>query len=363
VTTRVTDLHCDTVLEVQGGADLLAGHPEGQLDLERLERGGVGLQVFACYVAPTIPHGRAHALALELLDRIDEACARSTGKLAKAETVADVDRVLGEGASVAAVAAIENGHAIEEDLAKLERLRLRGVRYMTLTHARNLSWASSSGERSCAFEGLTAFGEKVVEAMNEMGMVVDVSHVHETTFWDVARLSRRPFIASHSNAAAICPTPRNLTDDQIRAVAASGGMVGINFYPGFLDREYAAKQDAELGDLFEALEAIEREHRYDAGARLAEGRKLAARQQAIMAGVRPGVGRILDHVEHVARLVGDDHVGFGTDFDGVPDLPEGVPDCAAFPRILDGLAERGFDAASIEKIGWLNFRRVLEGNP
>ncbi len=360
---RVADLHCDTPLEIRGGADLAAGHAEGHVDAGRLERGGVGLAVFACYVAPSLPAGRAFAEAMDLLDRIDEACAASGGRLAKAETTADIDRVLEGGATTAVVAAVENGHAIEEDLGRLERLRLRGVRYMTLTHSRNLSWAASSGEASCSFEGLTAFGEKVVHAMNEMGIVVDVSHAHATTVRDVARITRRPFLASHSDAAALCPIPRNLADDGIRAVAASGGLVGINFFPGFLDPAYAEAQESRIGDLFEALEAVEREHGDDPARRLAAGRQLAASMRERMAPVRPGIGRIADHVLHVVGLVGDDHAGFGSDFDGVPDLPEGVPDCSAFPRILRELRERGLSEPSVAKIAWGNFRRVLDANP
>jgi membrane dipeptidase len=233
---------------------------------------------------------------------------------------------------------------------------------MTLTHARNLSWAASSGEERCDFEGLTAFGEKVVAAMNEMGIVVDVSHVHETTFRDVVRFSRRPFIASHSDASAICACARNLTDDQIRAVADHGGLVGINFYPGFLDAAYAARQNAELGDLFAAFEKVEREHLDDPVRRVEEGRRLARTLREKMAPARVPLDRIVDHLEHVVRLVGDDFVAFGSDFDGVPDLPDGVADCAAFPRILDRMRERGFSEPSIAKIAGANFRRVLDAN-
>ena len=363
MSTPVTDLHCDTALEIQAGADLGAGCPDGHVDLERLDKGGVALQVFVAFVASVIPKARAFREAMDLLDGVERACARSGGALVKVETLDEADRALERGARTAAILAIENGHAIEENLANLERLRLRGVRYMTLTHARNLAWAASSGEERCDFEGLTAFGEKVVAAMNEIGIVVDVSHVHATTFRDVARLCRRPFIASHSNASALCPCPRNLTDDQIRTVADHGGLIGINFYPGFLDTAYAERQSAELGDLFAALEEVERAHLDDPFRRIEGTRRLARTLRERMTPVRPALDRIVDHVEHVARLVGDDFVAFGSDFDGVPDLPDGVPDCAAFPRILDRMRERGFSEISIAKIAGRNFRRVLDANP
>lgn len=361
--TPVTDLHCDTALEIQGGADLIQGHPEGHVDLERLEKGGVALQVFVAYVTSTLPKGRAFREAMELLDGVEAACERSAGALVKVETVREADLALEGGAKTAAILAVENGHAIEESIANLERLRRRGVRYMTLTHAKNLPWAASSGEERCDFEGLTAFGEKVVAAMNELGIVVDVSHVHETTFRDVARLTRRPFIASHSDASAICPCARNLTDEQIRVIADRGGLVGINFYPGFLDAAYAERQNAELGDLFVALQKIEKEHLDDPVRKLEGSRRLSSELRGRMAKAAVPLDRIVDHVEHMVRLVGDDFVAFGSDFDGVPDLPQGVPDCAAFPAILDRMRERGFSEASIAKIAGGNFRRVLEANP
>jgi membrane dipeptidase len=361
--TPVTDLHCDTALEIRAGADLLAGNPEGHVDLERLERGAVALQLFAAYVSSALPEDRAFREAMDLLDGVEAACARSAGALVRVETAAEADRATEHGAKTAAILAVENGHAIEGSLSNLERLRARGVRYMTLTHARNLSWAASSGEERCDFEGLTSFGERVVAAMNEMGIVVDVSHVHETTFRDVARLSRRPFIASHSCAAALCPCARNLTDEQIRVLAGKGGLVGINFYPGFLDRAYAERQNAELGDLFAALEEVEREHLDDPVRRAEASRELNRTLRERMASVRCPLDRIVDHVEHVVRLVGDDFVAFGSDFDGVPDLPGGVPDCGAFPAILDRMRERGLPEASIAKIAGTNFRRVLDANP
>ncbi len=361
-TPSVIDLHCDTILEVQGGADVVRGNPDGHVDVPRLREGRVGLQVFACFVTPVLPEGRAFDEACALLDLVGSICDRSAGSLVKVESRADAEEVSTRAGATAVVPAVENGHAIEADLRKLERIRRLGARYMTLTHAKNLSWAASSGEPRCGFDGLTRFGEKVVAAMNEMGLIVDVSHVHESTFWHVARVCRRPFIASHSNASALCGTPRNLTDDQIRAVAASGGMIGINFYPGFLDGAYAERQDRELGDLFAALQDVEREHLSDPVRRNAELRRLYATLRERMAPTRVGMDRIIDHVEHVVRLVGDEHVGFGSDFDGIPDVPEGVPDCAAFPRLLARMGERGFTDASIERIVHGNFLRVLGDN-
>lgn len=360
--TRTADLHCDTVLEIQAGADLVSGNPEGHVDVPRLEMGAVRIQVFAAFIASSRPRGRAFSDAIALLDLLDQTCERSAGRLVRADTASKAQAIAAQDGATAALAAVENGHAIEDDLKKLDVLRRRGVVYMTLTHAKNLGWAASSGEDRCSFAGLTAFGRKVVEAMNDLGMIVDVSHVHETTFWDVAKISRKPFIASHSNAFSLCPLPRNLTDDQVRAVAASGGMIGINFFPGFLDATYAKKQDELLGDMFAALDRIEKQHEEDPPGRMQEYRRLAREMRARMAPYRPGLDRVVDHVEHLVNLVGDDHVGFGSDFDGVGDLPDGLGDCARYPALLDRMRERGFPAQAIEKIAAGNFLRVLEAN-
>lgn len=214
--TLVADLHCDTVLELQGGADI-ANNPEGHIDIPRLRQGGVGLQVFAAFVSSTLPADKAFAEANVLWDLMDGVCAAHPETFVKARTAQEVEGAVRAG-KIAAVAAVENGHAIEGDLGKLEALARRGVRYMTLTHVRHLPWAASSGEAGDGPGGLTAFGCEVVRAMNGLGVIVDLSHAHEKTFWDVARVAKLPFIASHSCAAALCPMPRNLEDDQIRSV-------------------------------------------------------------------------------------------------------------------------------------------------
>jgi membrane dipeptidase len=354
----VCDLHLDTVLEIQGGADLRRGNPEGHVDLARMRAGGAGLLVFACFIPNVLPHGRAFREATDLLDLIDRTCRDIPDELEKVETAVDAERALAAG-RIGILPAVENGLAIESDLGKLEQLRRRGARYLTLTHARHLEWAASSDEPWTGTSGLTAFGREVVRAMEDLGMIVDVSHVHASTFWDVARIARRPFIASHSCAAALCPVARNLTDDQIKAVAASGGMVGVNFFPGFLDPDYFAGDASALEALYAELQRIELECADDPVRRLAESRRMARAARESRGAAKADLDLLVAHIRHLVDLVGDDHVGLGSDFDGVFELPRDVPDCAAYPRILERLARAGLSEDSVRRIAGGNFLRVL----
>jgi len=354
----VCDLHVDTVLEVQGGADLGAGHPEGHVDIPRLRAGGAGLMVFACFVPSILPAGRAFREATDLLGEIDRLCARFPDDLQKVETAADAEAARARG-RVSVLPAVENGHAIASDLGKLEELRRRGARYLTLTHALHLEWAASSGGEGPGPGGLTELGREVVREMERLGMIVDVSHVHESTFWDVVRIARKPFIASHSCAAALCPLARNLTDDQVKAVAASGGMVGVNFFPAFLDPGYMAEGDETLGRLFRELEHVERTYADDPARKVAEMHRSARAAREARGPANADVGTVAAHIRHMVDLVGADHVGIGSDFDGVPDLPRGAGDCAAYPGILDRLAAEGLGEDAVKKIAGANFLRVL----
>lgn len=356
----IADLHGDTLLGLQGGASL-AGYPEGHVDLPRLRRGRVGLQVFVGFVSTTIPAEDAFSEATALLDLFDRACGEHGDVLERTVTAEDVERAAA-GGRIAAVAAIENGHAIDGQIANLEALARRGVRYMTLTHSRHLAWAASSGEDGDGPGGLTAFGREVVAAMNALGVIVDISHVHATTFWDVARVARRPFIASHSCAAALCPMARNLTDDQLKAVADSGGLIGINFYPGFLDAQYFPSRGGSIDALFGDFERIERETLGDPGRRNAEMNRVAEAWRRANGPADADVDTVCDHVEHVARIAGDAAVAFGSDFDGVPDLPRGLSNCGELPAVLERLGARGWSEARLRKLAWSNALRVLRAN-
>ena len=358
---KIIDLHCDTIQEIQAGVNFRESAASSHIDLNRLKKGNVGVMTFACFISSILPQKKAFSEVNKLLDLITEIAEQNSEEITFTETADEIEKIINSD-KIGILAAVENGHAIENNLDNLEKLRMRGVRYMTLTHSKNLSWAASSGEKSCDFEGLTNFGEKVISAMNDMGVVIDVSHVHESTFWDVARLSNRPFIASHSNASSVCPIARNLTDDQIKAIADSGGMVGINFFPGFLDIKYWDELLNRCGELFEIFDEIEKKHINNPVQKMSEMRKWSAELKNKMADQIVKSDKIIEHIDHIIKLVGDDYVGFGSDFDGVPALPANINGCDYYPELINMLEQKGYNNTSIEKISHRNFIRVLSDN-
>lgn len=333
----IVDLHCDTVMRIQSGADITKTDG-GHVDIPRLKAGGVGLQGFAAFIAPDVPATDALAETIEKLDVITALCEANPDDLQLVKTATDVIEAV-RGERVGVLLTVENGHAIECSLDNLQRLRDRGVRSMTLVHSKNLSWVASCSEESCPFDGLTSFGNQVVDAMNEMGMIVDVSHASEAAFWKIAarvRRSGKPFIASHSNAWELCRMSRNLKDDQIREIAEQGGTIGVNFFPWFLDQAY-----------------------YDNALRLKDEGLTEDNLIEKMSGVSVTSEAILDHIDYIVALVGDRHVSLGSDFDGIPSTPDDVTGSDGYPVILDRLAERGYSDESIERIAWGNFMRVF----
>ncbi len=358
---KIIDLHCDTITEIQAGINLLEENPSGQINIQRLKDGNVGVQLFACFVSSVLPKNRPWKEVEELINLTFITCDLFKEHLEFVETSQEIESVL-KSDKIGIMIAVENGYVIENRLLNLEKLRTLGTRYLTITHSKNLDWAASSGEKKCDFSGLTNFGRKVVNAMNEMGMIIDVSHVHESTFWDIAKISRRPFIASHSNASAICKIPRNLTDDQIKAIANSGGMVGINFFSGFLDESYHSKLVLRCGDLFNLLDEIELKYMNDPVKRHAAMNEFYLELSKRMDDIKVGIEKIADHIEHIVNLVGDDYVGFGSDFDGIPTLPVEISGCDGYRQIIKVLQQRGFSNESLNKITHNNFIRVLKDN-
>jgi membrane dipeptidase len=358
---KVIDLHCDTVGEIQAGKNILNGNPQGHVDIERLQRGKAGGIVFAAFVSSVLPGEKAYLEAFELMDIIKQTCEELNTVISYTDSYNSVIETM-KSEKTAIVPAIENGHAINNQIKNLEIFRMLGARYLTLTHSKNLDWAASSAEKSCEFEGLTDFGIKVVHAMNELGMITDVSHVHESTFWDVARHTKKPFIASHSNAQSICPINRNLTDDQIKAVADSGGMIGVNFFPGFLDVNYQKGLEQFCGDLFDAFDQIEKKYMNDPIEKNKGLHSFYNDLQSRMIKYEVGIEKIIEHIEHIVNLVGADFVGFGSDFDGIPALPAGISGCDIYTKIIEMLLDKFQDELVVEKIAYKNFLRVLKDN-
>jgi membrane dipeptidase len=354
----VIDMHADTVQRVlDEGADLLAGAPGWHADLPMMRAGGLDAQFFSIWPDPfefwgEAAYTRAHAL----IGALDGQLEKHSEHLARALTADDIRRIVGTG-KIAALMGIEGGHAINDSLDALREFHARGVRYMTLTHSRSTTWAGSSGDAEGREQGLSDFGREVVREMNRLGLIVDISHVSDPTFWDVMEVAARPVIASHSAARSLSNHHRNLTDDMIRAVAETGGVVCVVFYPIFLDEGYARAAREVFAGLKPRFEEIEAGmEKTSAG--YAKDRLSA---EALCEGVAPlPLARLADHIDHIARLVGPAHVGLGSDFDGINCTPQGLENVAALPALTHELARRGYGAEELEKILGGNILRVME---
>lgn len=359
----VFDGHADTALRLvdDGHAldDLSAG---GQIDLPRMEAGGLNAEFFTAYVDPEkyIPGARDRALAL--LAAVREQVARFPSRIVLACTAAEVEAAARRGCR-AAIPAIEGGHAIEDSLEHLREFHRQGVRLMTLTWNNCHNWADGClpGPNDPRHGGLTGFGREVVEEMERLGMIVDVSHASPETFRDVARIATRPFVASHSCAAALNPFVRNLDDDQLRAIARHGGVVGVCFASAFLIDEMALWKQVQQTEEYARVSG--RTGNRSAPDPLA-GLNPALLPPPVAALYEARVPRatledLLDHIDHLVRVMGPAHVALGSDFDGVKRLPVGLDSAADLPRVTRGLVARGYDEQTIRAILGGNWLRVL----
>jgi membrane dipeptidase len=365
---KIADLHCDTVGRIQAGVDIAAGNPAGpsagHVDIPRMRAGEVGLQAFAAYIAPETAPRSAFPMVISKIESIQTMCKTNPDDLVLVTDAKSAERTAAVN-KIGILLTVENGQAIDESIENLGTLRQRGVRAMTLVHSRNTSWVASCSEDSCEFDGLSAFGEQVVDAMNEMGMIVDVSHAHESAFWKVAKRLRgsgRPFIATHSNAWELCRIPRNLKDDQIREIADQGGVIGINFFASFLDQSYHETAAERNTDFRAFAESADKRHGEDAHGSELAFQEIGTEYRRRLSGVTITAESIVRHIDHIVNLVGDDCVAFGSDFDGILSTPEDVTGSDGYPTILRILSRRGYSEASLEKIAWKNVMRVLRAH-
>jgi membrane dipeptidase len=331
-------------------------------DLRRMKAGGLGAEFFAVYVGKEFvgkkpsEGGGAARRALDVIDVVKEQIRRHPESLEAASTSADIRRIVKSG-KIAALMGIEGGHAIEDSLPALRMFYNLGVRYMTLTHTNTNDWADSEGDINNPsvnhHNGLTDFGREVVGEMNRIGMMIDISHVADKTFYDVIATSRAPVIASHSSCRAIADNPRNMSDDMLKAVAKNGGVVMVNFYDGFLD-----PRKAKLAFQSRAMED-ELKLNYPNEAKRVQD-ELDKWRKANDPGKTP-LSVLMDHIEHVIKVAGIDHVGIGSDFDGVPltGLPEGMEDISKLPTITYELMKRGYSDPDIKKVLGENLLRVM----
>lgn len=346
------DSHIDTLQRVLNGREDIAQRTsKGHVDLPRLREAGMRAPFFALYVPTYYKGGEAVRRTLQLRDAMQGVLDVNSKELELALNATDVERIVKAG-RIAAVLTIESGHAIADDLAVLRMYHRLGVRSMTLTHFRNTNWADSSTDTP-QHDGLSEFGRAVVREMDRLGMIVDISHVSDKTFYDTLGVATKPVIASHSSCRALADVPRNMTDEMIRALAKQGGVIGINFGAGFVSRkeaEQARRRFAERAAVEPNL----------TGRALDE---FAARDYLDNYSVmKPNQATLADavaHVDHVVKLVGADHVGIGSDWDGISTVPAGLEDVSKLPALTAELLKRGYSERDVEKILGGNFLRVM----
>jgi membrane dipeptidase len=361
----VVDTHADTPQRfLDEGFDIGSTDPNdmGHISLDKARRGHLGAEFFSIWVDPETNQGHFAQHTFDLIDSVYEQAAHHPDRMMVAFSVADIERAHKEH-KLAALMGIEGGHSIENDMRLLRDCYRLGVRYMTLSWSNTNEWADSSGDiddpKIQHHNGLTDFGKQVVLEMNRLGMMVDISHVADKTFWDVMAVTKAPVIASHSSARALVNAPRNMTDDMLRAVAKNGGVVQVNFYSGFVDENFRKAMEAQDKDekaavqkYIDSLKAQNKPVNYIEVDRI---------EREWMAKIpRPPFKSLIDHIDHIAKVAGVDHVGLGSDFDGVSGAtPEGMNSAADLPKITQALLERGYGVDDIKKVLGGNLLRVF----
>jgi membrane dipeptidase len=360
----VVDTHNDITSKIlDGGFDL--GKPDGKThtDLARMKAGGITAEFFSIYVDPDFtkpgaPDGGPARRALDMIDVTYQQIERHPDALVLATSESDIRRAKRDG-KIAVLMGIEGGHAIENSLFALREFYRLGVRYMTLTHTNTNDWADSAGgfgrQPEARHHGLSPFGEEVVREMQRIGMLVDVSHVSDDTVASVLRVAKAPIIASHSSSRALANVPRNLTDDQLRAIGQNGGVVMVNFFVGFLDPKQIAHDEAFFKNHGAEIKDI-REKYKDDHEKMHE--ELGRLRKLDPAPPTP-LPLLIDHIDHVAKVAGIDHVGLGSDFDGIPELPQGLGGVDGLPKITLELVKRGYTDEQVKKVLGENFLRVF----
>ncbi|MFT4022337.1 MAG: dipeptidase [Flavihumibacter sp.] len=335
-------------------------------DIDRFRKGGVDVQVFSIFCDDKYGKGTAFSYALREIDSLDAIVARNPSKMMAVNTVADL-RTAVRKKRLGAMKGVEGGHMIEDSMLYLDSLYKRGARYLTLTWNNSTSWASSAWDETyfdqgkptpIKQKGLNDFGRQIVRHMNELGMLVDLSHVGKQTFFDALQTSTKPVLVSHSCVYAICPVPRNLTDEQILALGKNGGVIHLNFYSGFLDSSFNRRREAFQASHRAEVDSLKAARMPDYEIDDFIARKYPEEAEQL----RPGMNLLLDHLDHIVKLIGVDHVGLGSDFDGIDSSPLDLNGVEDMPNITSALLLRGYTKKDIYKILGGNFVRLLKAN-
>jgi membrane dipeptidase len=361
----VVDTHADTPQRfLDGGFDIGSTDPadKGHISLDKARAGNLGAEFFSIWVDPRISSNHFSQKTLDLIDSVYQQAARHPDRMMMAFSVDDIERAHKDH-KLAALMGIEGGHSIENDIHLLRDFYRLGVRYMTLSWSNTNEWADSSGDINDAkiqhHNGLTDFGKEVVLEMNHLGMMVDISHVSDKTFWDAIATTKAPVIASHSSARALANHPRNMTDDMLRAVAKNGGVVQVNFFSAFDDAKYLEASQAQAKERDAAVEVALAKKRAS-GQAITYLDEDMVEEEWLARIPRPPFSSLIDQIDHIAKVAGLDHVGLGSDFDGVSGAtPAGMDSAADLPKITQALLDRGYSAEDIRKILGGNLLRVF----
>jgi membrane dipeptidase len=356
----VLDTHDDTTQRFfTKDFDIGKRNPDGHVDIPRMREGGMNAIFFSIWIDGRIMGPPAVQKALDQIDAVHENVIKYSKDMVFCRTAEEVRRAHEQG-KIAALMGVEGGHMIGNDIRVLRMFGDLGVRYMTLTHFYNDEWADSSTAKP-EHNGLTDFGKEVVREMNRQGIMVDISHVSDKTFYDALAVSKAPLIASHSSCRALCNHVRDMSDDMIKALAAKGGVIQINYERSFIDQAYKDAEDKASGGVVESLNKLMKDCNNDE--QCVEQKRKQIQKQLEDSGAIPHVSweRIIDHIDHAVKLVGPDHVGLGSDFDGA-DMPDGMEDCSKLPKITEALMRKGYSDNDIRKILGGNLLRVMEAN-
>ena len=357
----VADTHNDVLLRAMEGQNVLKYHPESHSDLEKFKLGGVDLQVFSIWVSPDEKEKKYFENANDMINKLDFLISRVPKDWGLAKSYQDITYNSRKN-KMSCVIGVEGGHIIGRDISKLEALHDRGMRYLGLTWNNSNHIASSAKDEtfnrnSLSNIGLSNFGSEVVQKCNDLGVIIDVSHAGEQAFWDVVDQSQEPIIASHSSVYALCPHYRNLKDDQIKAIAKTGGAVFINFYPGYIDSTFQQKAEiinmkyeVELDILAEKYDPLSNQYWF-------EEMKLLKHEKARIA---PSINDVIKHISYIVNLVGVDYVGIGSDYDGVEIMPTGLENVSKLPFLTKKLIEHGYTIREVRKILGGNFKRIFK---
>ena len=357
----VADTHNDVLLRAMEGQNILEYHPESHSDLEKFKLGGVDLQVFSIWVSPDEKEKKYFDNANDMINKLNFLISRVPKDWGLAKSYQDITYNSRKN-KMSCVIGVEGGHIIGRDISKLEALHDRGMRYLGLTWNNSNHIASSAKDEtfnrnSLSNIGLSNFGSEVIQKCNDLGVIIDVSHAGEQAFWDVVDQSQEPIIASHSSVYALCPHYRNLKDDQIKAIAKTGGAVFINFYPGYIDSTFQRKAEiinmkyeVELDILAEKYDPLSNQYWF-------EEMKLLKHEKARIA---PSINDVIKHISYIVDLVGVDYVGIGSDYDGVEIMPTGLENVSKLPFLTKKLIEHGYTIREVRKILGGNFKRIFK---